>query len=217
MIKRKPFLSWALFTALSLIGSVIQSQEEIPCAQQALQQYYDQAYLKNVAQVMQLARFHLEAAIRADNGEKLAIVLDVDETALSNRPMLESCGFCSTLELSLEYIGKGKCEAILPTLELYRFAQAHGVHVFFITGRPERLREVTAHNLKSAGYTDFAEIYFRPEGASGSRRQVKSACRRRIMESGYDIIVNIGDQVDDISGGFARHALLVPNPFYTIN
>jgi predicted secreted acid phosphatase len=186
------------------------------CALKALKDYYEFAYETCVSQVMQLARSCLDEAIKRGDGEKLAIVLDVDDTSLSSRENLEAHNFCGSFEMSHTYNIKGENKAIRPTLEFYQYARANNVEVFFVTGRPERIREVTVKNLKAVGYTDFAGIYLKPDDFSGSRQPYKTGVRKKITESGYQIVINLGDQPDDIKGGFADHALLVPNPFYTI-
>jgi predicted secreted acid phosphatase len=51
-----------------------------------------------------------------------------------------------------DWVNKKQATARTGTLRLYKEAVAHGVSVFFITGRGEAQRDATAENLKSAGY-----------------------------------------------------------------
>jgi acid phosphatase len=75
-----------------------------------------------------------------------AIVLDIDDTSLSNYACLKAVDFdrgaaaCSDLP------------AIPHTLRMYRYARRHGVKVFFITGRREHARADTRANLRAEGY-----------------------------------------------------------------
>ena len=107
-------------------------------------------------------------AQRAKNGGRLAIVLDIDETSLSNWPVIKAddFGFIPTgpCDLSATDLPSGPCgwlawisqardKPILPTLELYREARKDGIAVFFITGRPESVRAATERNLRAAGYS----------------------------------------------------------------
>jgi acid phosphatase len=171
------------------------------------------------------ARRYLEE--RAASGGRLAIVLDIDETSLSNWPAFKvndlglivpgpcdlergPCGFVSWAQMA-------RAEAIVPTLELYRAARARGVAVFFITGRPESLREATERNLRAAGYAEWARLVLKPDGSrSASAADFKAPVRRSVLEEGYTIILNMGDQPSDLAGGFAERAFLLPNPFYRI-
>ena len=36
------------------------------------------------------------------------------------------------------------------------------------------------------------------------------------MKRGYDILVNVGDQRSDLTGGYARRGFKLPNPMYLI-
>ena len=65
---------------------------------------------------------------------KPALVLDIDETALSNYAFLGD--FKNILASLAQGAIGGTLPAIAPTLSLYDVARAKGVAVFFITGRP---------------------------------------------------------------------------------
>ena len=100
------------------------------------------------------------------SGTKLALVLDIDETALSNWSEMAAndfayfpharCGIVRGKPTSpcgaLAWDRLEKAPAIRPTLTLYNFARARGMAVFFITGRHDSERAVTAQNLIKAGY-----------------------------------------------------------------
>jgi hypothetical protein len=51
-----------------------------------------------------------------------------------------------------------------------------------------------------------------PESAA----DFKMSGRKKIQERGYHIIVNVGDQPSDLTGGYAERAVLLPDPFYRI-
>jgi predicted secreted acid phosphatase len=90
---------------------------------------------------------------RRKAGEKLALVLDIDETSLSNYCEMkrEDYGFFATMFNAWEV--SSEADMALPgTLRLFHRAQAAGVDVFFITGRPGDQRAVTVKNLEAAGY-----------------------------------------------------------------
>ena len=140
-----------------------------------------------------------------------AIVLDIDDTSLSNYDCLKAVDFdraaadCADLP------------AIPPTLRLYRYARAHDVRVFFITGRRERAREDTVDNLKAEGYTRWKGLRMRPDDQPASRRDGwKARTRRAIERRGYRIVVNLGDQRSDLDGGHALRRFKLPNPMYVI-
>ena len=176
-------------------------------------------YSKELAQVAQRADefiTHTVAQHKKDSTpQKLALVLDIDETSLSNYPIMLAHQFCvdkKTIEQAMQSASDAPIE---PIFKLYKHAIEQGVAVFFITGRPEYLQEPTTNNLKQAGYKDWAGLYLRP--ASDTEATVipfKTRARKAITDSGYHIIASIGDQQSDLAGGFADKTFKLPNPYY---
>ena len=163
-------------------------------------------YQAEVGALVDQARVFLES--RAPPGGKLAIVLDVDETALSNLTSLRAndWGFIVGGPCDLPrgpcglvaWIAMAQSPPIKPVLAL---ARERGAAVFFLTGRPECLRAVTERNL---------QINIR------SAVELKAAERKKLVDRGYTIIVNMGDQMSDLDGGFAERTYKLPNPFYFV-
>jgi hypothetical protein len=146
--------------------------------------------------------------------QKLAIVLDIDETSLSNYSGLLASGFSSTGTVVPAATGTGT--AIQPTLALYRDARAHGVAVFFITGRPSEIQSITEQNLRSQGYDQgWNGLAMKP--SSAGTEAFKAGQRAAIEQQGYDIALSMGDQESDLDGGHADRAFKLPNPFYFIS
>jgi acid phosphatase len=157
-------------------------------------------------------------AARAKPGEKLALVLDIDETALSNweEEMQDDFGYIA--KDWNDWVGKKQATAIAGTLRLYQEAVAHGVSVFFITGRNESQQDATADNLKSVGYDRWAGLALRGRHPKEqSTTEYKSGERKKIVDAGYHIILNVGDQLSDLNGNpQAERSVKLPNPFYYI-
>ena len=158
-----------------------------------------------------------------------ALVLDIDETSLSNWLEIDQDDFafmpsgqCSlqlgTTSGDQEWELSARAEALMPTLDLFNTAKSLGVTVFFITGRPDRfdLRAATVKNLKEAGYDGWQDLVMRPISSAGSVADYKSSARKAIQDKKYHIILNVGDQQSDVDGGFADQTFRVPNPFYFI-
>jgi predicted secreted acid phosphatase len=183
------------------------------------------AYDRDVAAVLKKAQAYVER--RASAARMPALVLDIDETSLSNWQQIQAndygrgfdgpcnlpAGPCGLLSWQLS----AKAEAIAPNLVLFNAAKAKGVAVFFITGRDERVRAATEANLHMAGYGDWAELIMRPAGSSTrSASDFKAPERAKISAKGFTIIANVGDQPSDLNGGYAERTFLVPDPFYRI-
>ncbi len=179
----------------------------------ALVKYHDSGeYENDLTSVDQAAQAYLDAHVATGHG-KPAIVLDIDETSLSNYSGILASGFTAAGTVAQAASGTGT--AIAPTLALYHDAIAHHVAVFFVTGRPSEIQAPTESNLRNVGYDEgWDAIDFKP--AEADTEQFKSATREAIKKAGYRILVNVGDQQSDLDGGFAQRAFKLPNPFYYI-
>lgn len=150
---------------------------------------------------------------RRCNRVKPAIVLDIDDTSLSNYKHLEPADFDSSALVTA--VIEADSPPIQPTLKVYRYALGRDVGVFFITGRPPGVRSLTEQNLELAGYDQFTKLAMKP-GDGPTVLEFKSGERKRIQDEGYTILVNVGDQDSDLNGGRARRAFKLPNPMYFI-
>jgi predicted secreted acid phosphatase len=155
-----------------------------------------------------------------------AIVLDIDETSLSNWPAYKANGWGRIVagECSLDpgpcgiraWQASGQAKALAPTLALVTRAKALGVAVFFISARPPTLREATERNLREQGYS-WDEVIVLPEGASfRSAADFKAPERKKIAERGFTILLSMGDQESDLAGGYAERTFKLPNPVYLL-
>jgi acid phosphatase len=205
-----------------LMPALVFAKEPVNLAivKQDLVQYHDSGqYQKDINHVVQQAVDYLKQRLQQNDfaGKKPAIVLDIDETSLSNYLDMLKLDFGGTLDEVIAAEDKGTDAAIQPTLTLYRYAKAHQVAVFFITGRYEYERQATMENLRKAGYENWDGLYLR----SGKYEKVhaaiyKTAMRKQIAEQGYDIILNMGDQKSDLAGGVADKTFKLPDPYYFI-
>ncbi|MDP1614230.1 MAG: HAD family acid phosphatase [Methylococcales bacterium] len=148
--------------------------------------------------------------------QKFAMVLDIDETSLSNYNRMIHKDFSGDRDSIHRHILAAHDPAILPVLNLYQTAIKQGVHVFFVTGRQtSECTQATQRNLRKAGFHDWSALYCRPENdANHSVSQFKTNVRKHLTEQGYKIIVNMGDQQSDLRGGYAEKGFKLPNPFY---
>jgi len=187
-----------------------------------LTRYYKSGtYNNEIIQVGNQALLYLVERInlnqKVNNHERLAIVLDIDETALSNYPFLEEHNFEITAEQFFKHLEKAKDHPLLATLAIYDYAVSNNIAVFFVSSRPEKLRDATLSNLRNVGYNSWAGIYFKPNDYSDpSIQPYKTKARKEIIDKGYTIIFTIGDQQSDLEGGYAEKTFKLPNPFYTV-
>ncbi|PRP89923.1 Lipoprotein E precursor [Enhygromyxa salina] len=171
------------------------------------------------ARVVAEAKAYLEQRVAArERGEKLAIVLDVDETALDNFEQLTGSDFCFVRENWNQWVSEGTPGVVPGIEELYDYARANEVAVVFITGRREHQREDTKRVLEEAGFEGWEALILRSETENElSAAEYKSARRAKLEDEGFTIVLTLGDQASDLVGGHAERTLLVPNPFYHVD
>jgi acid phosphatase len=98
---------------------------------------------------------------------------------------------------------------------VFRLARRLRLAVFFITGRPEALRDGTLRDLRDSGYRGRSALVMKPNDYDRpSLVPYKSGARRRVERRGFTILANIGDQRSDLAAGFAERRYLIPNPMY---
>src|SRR5664279_39217 len=121
---------------------------------QALIQYHDSGqYDTEVRRVADRAMTYIRK--RAASGQtNLAVVLDIDDTAVSTWGRLVKDDFARKDEMFVAWITTHIDPPIQPVLDLYRESQRLGVKVFFVTGRRTALAERTRVTLAAAGYAN---------------------------------------------------------------
>jgi predicted secreted acid phosphatase len=149
-------------------------------------------------------------------GEKLALVLDIDETSLLNLQHMREMDFGYVPTLWDAWVAEGSAPAIKPVRQVFQTARRLDVTVFFITGRKESDRPGTEKNLTAAGFGDYHILICKPANYPGSSARFKTEERQRLETEGWTIIANIGDQASDLAGGAAEKTFKLPNPFYQI-
>lgn len=143
--------------------------------------------------------FLRERVARRRAGEKLALILDIDETMLSNYQEMLDSDFGYVPSTFVVWLDTAKAPAIPGTLRLYKEAQRLGVSIFIITGRLESQRAPTELNLRRQGYDGWQQLSMRPD-AHGSETigEFKSGVRAKIAAAGYTLSLNVGDQWSDM-------------------
>jgi len=145
---------------------------------------------------------------------KVAVVSDLDETLFDNREFYKIDPSFNNDQL-FEWIGKGRQPVLKPTAEFLSWARQNGFAVFLVTGRPERLRAATIENLVKE-HIAYDGLFLREVAQKLPAEQVKAPVREQIEKMGFKIIVNIGDQVSDLTGGYAEDCEKLPNRMYYI-
>lgn len=165
--------------------------------------------------------YFLSLPITSDG--KDVLVLDIDETSLSNMVYLKDQNYGSKpfdSEVWRKWIEQSRSRPMQPMVRLAQEVQQRNVSIVFITGRRETSRNSTLSNLRSAGYSDWILLMMRSETIQGEGETAlayKTRCREHLAASGYRILGSVGDQWSDINGGFTGSGTFkMPNPFYFV-
>lgn len=209
-----------IFSLLFAIQPAFSEPVNLSLVKNEVKNYYDSGlYHQELEKKIKQAQQYIEEQALTNQHsklpKKLALVLDIDETSLSNYNKMAKRDFIASREQIHKEILAADSPVIEPMLVLYQSALKHGIKVFFVTGRVETEREATQKNLLNAGYKQWSGLYLRPNKYSQpSIIPFKSETRARIEKKGYTIIATIGDQLSDIRGGYAEKGFKLPNPFY---
>jgi hypothetical protein len=162
----------------------------------------------------------------AKAGEKLAVVMDIDETTLSSYCEMEREDFGYIGAMFNGWVVTPEAAVAIPgALRLFGEAKTAGLAVFFITGRPgiqaagssqADQTSATARNLEAAGFRGWTGLLLR-NGDENSMSTIayKSEERGKIVAKGYKIVMSLGDQWSDLLGDpQAEMSVKLPNPFY---
>jgi predicted secreted acid phosphatase len=224
-MKHRHVISYALFATLTIFAWQKPIFAEPPNLSQLLLEvktYHDSGgYDQDLCVIIKAADDFIVRRAQANNQhakpKKLAIVLDIDETSLSNYKRMEARNFTGSKHQWKKDVFAADAPAIKPMLILYKDAIAHNVSVFFVTGRHESERVPTSQNLAAAGYQGWSAIYLKPDDyKENSAIPFKLHARESIEKQGYIIIASIGDQNSDLAGGHAEKTFKLPNPYYYI-
>jgi len=223
MIIRSIQFKGIVFALCFLFSSILYAQEphNLALIKKQLIAYHDSgAYITDVKAVAEQAENYLLKVVKANHSKKkLAVVFDVDETVISNYNDSKVMGFGGTPKQIDKMTITGDKEPIVPVRDLYYLAKKNNVSIFFVTGRPEKQRDITVNILRKAGYKGWKQLYLEPNNYRFQHKSAvpyKSNIRKAIEAQGYQIVFSMGDQVSDFEGGYTQRGFKLPNPYYLI-
>ena len=178
----------------------------------ALTKYHDSGeYESDLSSVDGAAQSYLDAHLGGH--AKPAIVLDIDETSLSNYTGLVASGFTAagTVAQAASRHGHGDRADARAVSRRDRTWRRRVLRHRPPLGDPgaDRIKPEKRRLRRRLERADF-------KPTEADTEQFKSSTRAAIQKSGYHIVINVGDQQSDLDGGFAQRAFKLPNPFYFI-
>lgn len=170
-----------------------------------------------------------------DNGQRLAVIFDVDETLIDNsayQARLVATGETFAPDTWLAWVLEARARAIPGAVEFTRWLDGRGVRVWYVTNRVVPEREATLANLRALGFpvdADGGNLLVRDDDGGFGKDKVS---RRQLVDGEHRVIAMFGDNLGDFLGGvFADNAtrsariapyqawwgerwFVLPNPLY---
>lgn len=214
------FHSFFIFLSMVIYGKSFSEPVNVSIAKQQAIHYHDSGeYSKDLNKVFKKAEHYIVKKTQFHKDKNPAIVLDIDETCLSNYENIIARDFTGTMNDIHQHILKADSKPIPACKHLFELAKDKDIDVFFITGRFENERQATIKNLHAAGISGWKGLFLQPNSNFNKKNTIegfKIATRQLLEKQGHHIIASIGDQYVDLSCGYAEHMFKLPNPFYYI-
>ncbi len=213
---KKFFDRTVLFVLLFPLLTFPQQLLNLDIAKKNVKNYYESGrYLRQVDSILTEAKKEIASFKLSENA---VAIFDIDDTALSNYEYTKSLGFGFTRKTWVAWVKAGKCKAINPVKEFYKFLKKKGVKIIFLTGRDSTLCKASKENLISEGFSKPDSIickgkYFNDFPAS----QFKNEIRKQLTSAGFNIILTLGDQDSDLKGSHTGLKIKLPNYLYVID
>jgi len=125
------------------------------------------------------------------------------------------CSYIPTM--NDKWVHTGSAPAINQTLATYHLLLSRGYRIVFLTGRSHLVSDITASNLKRAGYNQYSQLITRNDDELKLSAAVfKTARRAQLTQQGYNIVANFGDQWSDVAGDCSGFRVKLPNYIYLV-
>ncbi len=156
-------------------------------------------YRACAVQTYAAARRALDAALEEPSSKPRAIIVDLDETALDNsafaaRMIAKHAAFTFGSDWSA-WVSESASAAIPGAQEFLVYAQSRSVTPIYITNRTTDMEAATRANLRKVGFPLAADtLLMRAPGGTTDK-----SARRNDVESRYDVILLLGDDINDFT------------------
>jgi len=214
-MKQNLSLLFILVISIIIILGCKDKPMNLSTARQQVKDYYESGkYDEELNSIIERAIDEFERITIKENS---VVLIDVDETALSNYDVSKKMGYGYVFEIVREWEMEGIAPAILQVKDLYDYLIDRGAKVIFLTGRRNTVYEATYRNLKDQGYTLFDTLIARSDNEYKiPALDYKNSKRVELTEKGYDIIGTVGDQWSDLKGEYHGVQVKIPNYLYLI-
>lgn len=155
-------------------------------------------------QAYNIAKLRLHQILSHPQGLKSpAIVLDLDDTVISNTPLeeqgLKQCfNYTNWGKHWDKWVQDAKAPLIPGAGKFLHYADEHGVQIFYVSNRVNKNKAETIENLKKLDLPQASKEHIMLIGKSKKERRLK-------VKKDYDIVMLFGDNLHDFADMFDVH------------
>ena len=153
------------------------------------------------SQTYRIAGERLEEKVKQAKSGDLAIITDLDETAIDNTELLArdmtACHDYSVWDTWGHWELEGSPSAIPGAAEFLQLADEMGVSIYYVSDRTEENLDATIASLKELGFPQVSKDQVRLLGPSKEERRAK-------IQEEHEVIMQLGDTLHDFAGDYAN-------------
>lgn len=153
-------------------------------------------------QAYNIAQMRIDENVKKKSSKPLAIITDIDETFLDNSPYAVTeakNGKDYDPKTWMNWTAKAEAKAYPGSLDFFKYATSKNITVFYITNRDENDRDGTLKNLKDLGFPFADDAHLMLKSTTSDKED-----RRLEVLKNYDVIVYLGDNINDFSEMFYK-------------
>lgn len=153
------------------------------------------------SQTYRIAGERLEEKVKQAKSVDLAIITDLDETAIDNTKLMArdmtACHDYSEWDTWDHWEVEGSPSAIPGAAGFFQMADEMGVSIYYLSDRTEENLEATIASLKELNFPQVSKDNVRLLGPSKQERRAK-------IEEQHEVIMQLGDTLHDFAGDYAK-------------
>jgi 5'-nucleotidase (lipoprotein e(P4) family) len=156
-------------------------------------------------QTFNLAKLRIDEELQKSHSKPLAVVVDVDETVLSNsayEAWLIGKDKQYSKDTWSQWINDAEATALPGATEFLNYANSKGVSIFYLTNRHESTRVGTLKNIQNVGFPNADNEHLLLKTTTGNKSP-----RREIVNKDYEVAIYMGDSLTDFTNEFAGKSI----------
>ncbi len=153
-------------------------------------------------QAYNIAMSKIDNAAKSKKTAKLAVITDLDETAIDNSGYAVRCyneehGY--TDDSWNKWCNDAVADSVPGSVTFFKYADKKGVTIFYVSNRSNAALTKTMENMKRLGFPQVSEEHFKLKTTTSSKEE-----RRREIAKNYKIVALLGDNLVDMDAAFDK-------------